>query len=80
VNRIHFKYGRRIYSIKDNRQAPQIRNDLTQEFQPFAGGIGLLGRQSGDVAARARKARYETDANWIDRDCKHDGNRSRSLL
>jgi hypothetical protein len=62
-----------IAGIEQDCQPPQTGNSLAQKFEPLAGTIGQLERQSSDVAARARKVCDEATANRIDRDCKHDG-------
>jgi hypothetical protein len=61
-------HGCGITGIKQDCQPAQTGNSLTQKFE-----IGQLERQSSDVAAWARKICDEASANWIDRDCKHDG-------
>src|SRR5271170_5406834 len=66
-------HGCGIAGIKHDCQPAQTGNSLTQKFEPLAGNIGRLERQSSDVAARARKVRHEATADRIDRDCKHDG-------
>ena len=66
-------HGCGIAGIKHDCQPAQTGNSLTQKFEPLAGNIGRLERQSSDVAARVRKVRHEATANRIDRDCKHDG-------
>ena len=73
-------HGCGIAGIKHDCQPAQTGNSLTQKFEPLAGNIGRLERQSSDVAARVRKVRHEATANRIDRDCKHDGNIRGRLL
>ena len=55
-------------------------DDLTQEFDPLAGKILLLKRQSGDVATRSRKAHDEAIANWVARHREDNRDGRRRLL
>jgi hypothetical protein len=49
-----------------------ILDNLAQEFEPFAGKIGGLDRQPGDVAAGSRQARDEAAADRVARRREHD--------
>jgi hypothetical protein len=40
-------------------------NNLTQEFEPLAGKIGALERQSSDVATRSCQICNQAAANWV---------------
>ena len=52
----------------------KLGNSLAQEFKPPANKIGLLDRDSGDVAGWMRQALDQTAANRIERDGKDDRN------
>ncbi len=39
----HLPHGSAIASVKHDRQPAKVRDNLTQEFEPLAGSIGLLG-------------------------------------
>ena len=52
----------------------KLRDSLTQEFKPLANKIGLLDRDSGDVAGWVRQALDQTAANRIERNGKNDRN------
>ena len=54
VDLIHFPHGRGIVGIIHDCQLAEPGNSLAQQFEPFAGNIARLKRQSRDVAARPR--------------------------
>ena len=68
LNVIFFQHVRGIAGIKQNCQAAESGDKLTQEFEPLTSTFGGLHRQTRDVAARARKACDEAAANRIVRD------------
>jgi hypothetical protein len=41
--------------VGDDREPAEVRNHLTQEFEPLAGRLGLLERQTGHGAAWPRQ-------------------------
>jgi hypothetical protein len=47
--------------------------NLTQEFEPLTGKIGLLGRQSSDVAARPRQTCDQVASDRVNPQWKDDG-------
>jgi hypothetical protein len=69
-----------IASIKHDRQPVEMGDNLTQEFEPLAGNISRLERQSSDVAPGARKVRDKATANRVDRQCNDDGDGRGRLL
>src|SRR6516165_1525467 len=76
----HFQHRGGIAGIGHDRQMAQTGDNLAQEFEPFAGKIGGLGRQAGDVAARSRQAWYEAGADRIVRRREHDRDNRCHLL
>src|SRR5215510_6697312 len=44
-----------IVAVEQDRQPPQIGYDLMQKLEPFAVEIGILARQSGEIAAGCAK-------------------------
>ena len=56
-NDIRFQPVGEIVAVEQDRQPPQIGYDLMQKLEPFAVEIGILGRQSGEIAARMRQTR-----------------------
>src|SRR5262245_11260374 len=67
LNLTHLQHGLWKANIKYDCQPAETRNDLTQEFEPLAGKIGLLDRYSSDVAARPRQICDQAAANRVDR-------------
>jgi hypothetical protein len=57
----------------------QVRRNLLEQLQPFAGHRRLHSDETGDVAARLRKARDETAADRIGNVHKHNGDGTRLL-
>jgi hypothetical protein len=55
LNLAHLQHGLGKANISYDCQPAKPGENLTQEFEPLAGKVGLLGRQSGDVAARLRQ-------------------------
>src|SRR5215831_8280331 len=76
----HFQHRGGIAGIGHDRQMAQTGDNLAQEFEPLAGKIGGLGRQTGDVAARSRQAWYEAGADRIVRRREHDRDNRCHLL
>jgi hypothetical protein len=70
----HFQHCGRILEIGQNRQTAKTLDNLAQEFEPFAGKIGALQRQAGDVAPRPRQARDEAAADRVVCCREHDRN------
>jgi hypothetical protein len=68
LNVILFQHVRGIAGIKQNCQAAESGDKLTQEFEPLTSTFGGLHRQTRDVAARTRKACDEAAADRIARD------------
>src|SRR5262249_9598526 len=54
-NDIGFQPLGEIVAVEQHRQPPQIGYDLMQKLEPFAVEIGILARQSGEIAARMRQ-------------------------
>ena len=52
----------------------KLRDSLTQEFKALANKIGLLDRDSGDVAGRMRQTMSQAATNRIERNGKDDRN------
>src|SRR3974377_509290 len=52
----------------------KVRNSLAQEFKPLANQIGLLDRDSGNVAGRMRQTLNQAAANRIERNGKDNRN------
>lgn len=50
---VHFPHSRRIAGVEHDCQLAETRNSLAEQFEPFAGDIRRLKRQSRDIAARA---------------------------
>ena len=63
----HLRHGAGIAGIGQDRQPAQTGDNLAQDFEAFAGEIGRLVRQAGDVAARSRQARDQTGADRVAR-------------
>jgi hypothetical protein len=74
------QYAIGIIEVCHNRQAMEIGDSLAKKFYSFAGEIGGLQRQSGDVAAWMRKISYETAADRIVGHRKDNGNDGRRPL
>jgi hypothetical protein len=70
----HLQYRLGIVSIKQDGQSAQLRQNLTQEFNPLASKLVRLDRQSSHVAPRFRETCDETAADRIDCHSKDDGN------
>ena len=51
----HVQRGDEIMAVSEHRHSAEARNHLAQDFEPFAGKVGLLVRQAGKVAARSRQ-------------------------
>src|SRR5215211_5120204 len=68
----HVQCGIGVVNVREGRHPAQAGNDLAQELEPLAGGIGCLARQARDVAARARQARNNSTSNRIARGREHD--------
>src|SRR5215475_78749 len=56
LNDIGFQPVGEIVAVEQDRQPSRIGYDLMQKLEPIAGEIGILGRQSGEIAARMRQA------------------------
>ena len=69
----HFQHGLGKADVGQDRQTAQIGTNLAQEFEPFAGEIDPLIRQSSDVTAWSRQARDQAAANRVIRQRKNDG-------
>src|SRR5262249_52117216 len=54
-NDIAFQPVGEIVAVERDRQPPQIGYDLMQKLEPFAVEVGILARQSGEIAARMRQ-------------------------
>ena len=54
-NLIHFQYSLGIANISYDCEPAETGNNLAQEFESLTSSIGLLDRQSSDVAARPRQ-------------------------
>src|SRR5215813_5244827 len=67
LNLGHLQNREGISGIGHDRQTAETRDNLMQELESFANKIGRLERQTGDVAARSRKARNESSAERISR-------------
>ena len=80
LNLVFLSHGCGVAGVKQDPQPAKFGNDVTQKFEPLASSIGRLDRDSSDIPARVREARDEADANWINRNCKNDGNGSCRLL
>ena len=52
----------------------KLGDSLTQEFKPLANKIGLLDRDSGNVAGRMRQTLNQAATNRIERNGKDDRN------
>ena len=63
----HLQHGCGIADIGHDRQPAEAGDNLAQEFEPLAGKIGRLDRQSGDVAARSRQTCDQAAADRVDR-------------
>ena len=57
--------GTSSVDIRYDRQATETGDHLAQKLKTLAGRIGLLERQSGEVAARTRQANDDTGADRI---------------
>src|SRR6516225_9508430 len=77
---VPLQYAIGIIEVCYNRQAMEIGDSLAKKFYSFAGEIGDLQRQSGDVAAWMRKIGYETAADRIVGHRKDNGNDGRRPL
>ena len=66
--------------VRQDRQSAQIWENLAQVFDPFARNVGLLVRQSGDVAARSRQACDEAGADRVASQRKDNGDDRCRLL
>ena len=62
LNLVHFQNGFAVTDVGQDRQSAQIGKNVAQKLDPFAGKIGRLVRQSGDVASRSRQARDQAPA------------------
>jgi len=68
----HFGHSAGRADIGHDRQSIEIGDNLAQKFESFGAQIGLLDRQTGDVAARTRKAFNDAVADRISCGRKHD--------
>src|SRR5207244_2155729 len=58
----------------------ETRDNLAQKFDSLGRNIGLLDRQTGNVAARSRQTSNQAGADRVPRRCKDDGDYGRRLL
>ena len=72
LNLAHLQHGLGIANIDHDCQPAEPGDNLTQEFEPLAGKIGRLDRQSSDVAARSRQTCDQAAADRVARQCKDD--------
>src|SRR5262245_36845141 len=52
------------------------RDDLLEEFEPFADEIAMLIRQARELSTGARQVGNQPEANWVGIGDKDDGDRS----
>jgi hypothetical protein len=76
----HVEHGGAAGDVGHDRQSPETGNGLAQKLETLGSGIGLLERQSGDVAAGSRRARNEAAADRVSHPGEHDGCHARRLL
>jgi hypothetical protein len=75
LNLTHFQHSLGIGNISHDCQPAETGNNLAQEFESLASSVGLLDRQSSDVATRSRQTDDQAAADRIDRNRKDDGDR-----
>ena len=68
----HLQHAETICDIAHEGQTAETRDDLTQEFEPFAGKLISNVCQPGCVATRSRQARDQTAADGVPRRRKYD--------
>src|SRR5262249_35278319 len=73
MNLTHFQHSLGKANISHDCQPAETGNNLAQEFESLTSSIGLLVRQSSDVAARSRQTYDQAAADRIDRNRKDDG-------
>src|SRR5207253_552568 len=73
-------FDKGIGRIGENGDAARRRQHVADELDAFAGQFRGDARNSGDVAARPRKAGDEPGADWISRVRHDDGDFVRGLL
>jgi hypothetical protein len=56
------------------------RDDLLEEFEPFADEIAMLIRKPRELSTGARQAGNQPEANWVGIGDKDDGDRSARFL
>jgi hypothetical protein len=71
-NPIGLQHWLGIASVSQDGQSTKLGDSLAQELKPFADKIGLLDRDSGNVASRVRQALNQTAANRIECNSKDD--------
>ena len=67
LNLTHLQHSSGTVDIGHDRQPAKTGDNLAQKFESLASKIGLLGRQTGDVAARSRQTRDKAGANRVRR-------------
>ena len=65
LHRVHLQHGSGTAGIGQDRQLAEARNDLLQQFDSLACNLGLLQRQTCDVAARAPQTRDEAGPDRV---------------
>src|SRR5262245_48944556 len=66
-----------LYVIANRRK---LGHNFSQQFNTLAGGIGLLQRQAGGVAAGSCQGLNHARANWVCHRCENDRNGGGRLL